>query len=283
MKYSLGEDSPASSVPSKATDCHHHIFDSRYPTAPDAVLRPNDALISDYRELQRRIGTSRNVIIQPSTYGVDNRLLVESLGIFGMDTARGVAVVNSSVADVELRALHGAGVRGIRFNLAPPGATTLAMVRPLATRIASMGWHIQINAPAEVLWATKSLWDNLPVPIVFDHLGRVPQPGAIDHPTFAMIRELVQRGKGYVKLSGFYNESRTGPPTYADSVRVASIYANDAPERMLWGSDWPHPTEEAKGYPDDANLLDLLSTVVPNETIRNGILVDNPAKLYEFD
>lgn len=283
MKYSLGSSSPAISVPPNATDCHHHIFDSRYPTAANAILKPEDALISDYRELQRRIGTSRNVIVQPSTYGVDNRLLVESLGIFGIATTRGIAVVDTGVGDAELRALHAAGVRGIRFNLAPPGATTLDMVGPLAKRIAPMGWHIQLNAPADAMLAAKSVWSSLPVPVVFDHLGRIPQPGADHHPTFGMIRELVQQGKAYVKLSGFYNETKVGPPFYTDSVRIASIYARDAPERMLWGSDWPHPTEEGKGYPDDANLLDLLSVVVPNEIQRNRILVDNPATLYQFD
>lgn len=283
MKYSQGSNAPSTRVPPNATDCHHHIFDSRYPVAANASLKPGDALISDYRELQQRIGTRRHVIIQPSTYGVDNRLLVESLDIFGRETARGVAVVDTSVSDTELQVLHGAGVRGIRFNLAPPGATTLYMVRPLAKRIVPLGWHIQLNAPAQVLLAARSVWFDLPVPLVFDHLGRMPQPRAVTHPTFAMIRELLQRDKAYVKLTGFYNESQVGAPSYADSVQVASIYAKDAPERMLWGSDWPHPTEEARGYPDDANLLDLLSAAVPDEATRNRILVDNPATLYQFD
>src|SRR5207247_4182496 len=157
------------------------------------------ALIADYRALQARIGTTRNVIVQPSAYGVDNRLLVESLAAFGLTNARGVAVVNTSVTDAELRQLHDAGVRGIRFNLAPPGTTTLDMVRPLARRIAPMGWHIQLNAPAAALLDAKSVWSDLPVPVVFDHLGRVPQPGAVNHPIFAMVRGLLQQGKAYVK------------------------------------------------------------------------------------
>jgi D-galactarolactone isomerase len=282
VKYSSGTQRPRTKVPANATDCHHHIYDARFPPTPTATLRPADALIADYRALQRRLGTSRHVIVQPSTYGIDNRLLVESLAAFGLAQARGVAVVNTGVTDAELKALHDAGVRGIRFNLAPPGTTTLDMVRPLAARIAPMGWHVQVNAPAAALLAAKSTWSDLPVPVVFDHLARVPQPGALDHPTFAMVRELLQQGRAWVKLSGFYNESRLGPPGYADSVQVASTYAREAPERVVWGSDWPHPTEKDKGYPDDANLLDLLAQAVPDEAARHRVLVDNPARLYQF-
>jgi predicted TIM-barrel fold metal-dependent hydrolase len=220
--------------------------------------------------------------VQPSTYGVDNRLLVQSIAAFGLTACRGVAVVNTSVTDAELKALHEAGVRGIRFNLAPPGTTTLDMVRPLAPRIAPMGWHIQVNAPAPALLEAKSVWSDLPVPVVFDHLGRVPQPGALDHPTFAMMRELLQKGKAYVKLSGLYFESKAGPPTYADSVQVARAYATEAPERCVWGTDWPHPTEGYDNKPDDANLVDRFAEAVPDEAVRRRILVDNPAKLYQF-
>ncbi|MDO8249775.1 MAG: amidohydrolase family protein [Rhodoferax sp.] len=282
MKFSSGSHPPGVTLPPHATDCHHHIFDARYPAAENATLKPADALIADYRELQQRIGTTRNVIVQPSTYGVDNSLLVESIAVFGLEHCRGIAVVNTSVTDAELNRLHEAGVRGIRFNLSPPGTTTLDMVRPLSRRIASMGWHIQLNAPAAALLEANSVWRDLPVQMVFDHLGRVPQPGAINHPTFAMVRELVQQGKAYVKLSGFYNESRVGAPSYSDSVQVASIYAREAPDRMLWGSDWPHPTEGYDNKPDDANLIDRLADAVPDEATRHRILVDNPARLYQF-
>lgn len=282
MKFSSGSNPPGVTLPPHATDCHHHIFDARYPAAENATLKPADALIAEYRELQQRMGTTRNVIVQPSTYGVDNSLLVESIAVFGLEHCRGIAVVNTSVTDAELKRLHEAGVRGIRFNLSPPGTTTLDMVRPLSRRIASMGWHIQLNAPAAALLEAKSVWRDLPVPMVFDHLGRVPQPGAIKHPAFAMVRELLRQGKAYVKLSGFYNESRVGAPSYSDSVQVASLYAREAPDRMLWGSDWPHPTEGYDNKPDVANLIDRLAEAVPDEATRHRILVDNPASLYQF-
>lgn len=239
-------------------------------------------MVADYRDLQQRIGTTRHVIVQPSTYGVDNRLMVESIAAFGLKTCRGVAVVNTGVTDAELKHLHESGVRGIRFNLAPPGTTTLDMVRLLAARVAPMGWHIQVNAPAGALLAAKDIWGSLPTQVVFDHLAHVPQPRKPDDPTFAMVRDLVARGKAYVKLSGFYIDSKNGPPGYADSVEVAAIYAKEAPERMVWGSDWPHPTEGYDKKPDDAVLFDLLAVSVPDQAVRTRILVDNPAKLYQF-
>jgi len=281
IKWSTGIELPATKVAANACDCHHHIYDSRYPFAPEATLKPRDALIPEYRKLQTRIGTTRNVIVQPSSYGVDNRLLVESIAAFG-GRARGVAVVNTKVTDAELNALHAAGVRGIRFNLAPPGTTTLDMVKPLAKRIADMGWHVQLNAPAKYLLENKEVWFDLPVPVVFDHLGRVPQPGALQTPTFAMVRELLQRDKAYVKLSGFYMESVVGVPSYSDSVEVARVYAREAPDRVLWGSDWPHPTEHTNVIPNDAVLLDAMARAVPGAAARQKVLVDNPAKLYQF-
>ena len=269
---------PRTKLPAHATDCHHHLYDARYPAAPNAALRPGDATVADYRALQQRIGTSRSVIVQPSTYGIGIRLLMESIAMLGLET-RGIAVVNPSVTDAELKRLDEAGVRGIRFNLSPPGTTTLDMVQPLAQRIAPLGWHVQVNAPAAALLDAKAVWSDLPVPVVFDHLAHAP---GTTHPVFAMILELLQRDKAWVKLSGLYLDSKVGPPTYADSVEVASAWASEAPQRTVWGSDWPHPTEQARGVPDDALLVDLFAQCVPDDAARQRILVENPARLYRF-
>jgi D-galactarolactone isomerase len=281
VKWSAGMDQPNTRVPADACDCHHHIYDARYPFAAEAALRPGDASIADYKALQKRVGTTRNVIVQPSSYGTDNRLLLESIGHFG-GHARGVAVVDTDVTQAQLRTLHEGGVRGIRFNLAPPGATTLAMVRPLAARIAPLGWHVQVNAPAALLLEARAVWADLPVPVVFDHLARLPQPGATRHPLFGMVCGLLGQAKAYVKLSGFYNESALGEPGYADAVQVAAAYAREAPHQVLWGSDWPHPTEQPDRIPDDADLLDAFAAAVPGEAARTQVLVDNPARLYQF-
>lgn len=282
VKWSSGSEPARTPAPPGAADCHHHIYDARYPFIPNAALKPGDATVADYRALQKRIGTTRHVIVQPSSYGIDNRLLVEALGQFGQATTRGVAVVNTEVKDEELKQLHAAGVRGIRFNLSPPGTTTLDMVRPLARRVAPMGWHVQVNAPASFLLDAKDIWSDLPCAVVFDHLAHVPEPDGAAHPAFAMVRALLQKDKAWVKLSGFYNDTKVGPPTYADSVALARAYVKEAPERLVWGSDWPHPTEKDDRKPNDATLFDLLADSVGDETLRQRILVDNAARLYQF-
>ncbi|WP_253947363.1 amidohydrolase family protein [Paraburkholderia xenovorans] len=234
--------------------------------------------LSRYRRLQARLGTARNVIIQPSSYGVDNTLLVVAIAQFA-GRARGVAVVNTSVTDIELKDLHEAGVRGIRFNLNPPGTTTLDMLMPLAP----MGWHVQASAPAADLLEAGATWSNLPCPVVFDHLATVPEQEGAHHPCFQMVSELLVAKKAYVKLTGFYVTSRIGAPSYGDSVEVARAFARIAPDRVVWGSDWPYPSEQPKNViPDDALLLDLMSTIVPDEAMRNRIFVDTPARLYGF-
>ncbi|HLK80675.1 MAG TPA: amidohydrolase family protein [Xanthobacteraceae bacterium] len=281
--WSSGTGPAKTKAPPNATDCHHHIYSSRFKVDPNSTLRPGDASVADYRLLQKRIGTSRNVIVQPSTYGVYNDGLIEALNECG-PTARGVAVVNTSVTDDELKRLQAAGVRGVRFNLATPGgATTMAMLEPVAKRIAPMGWHVQFNMSADMTLAAKDVLSRLPCEIVFDHLAHIPQPAGPNHPAFAAVVDLMQKGKAWVKLSGAYQDTKVGPPTYADTIPLAQAYVKAAPERLVWGSDWPHPSEQSKpALPDDAVLFDLLAQWAPDEAVRNRILVDNPAKLYGF-
>jgi D-galactarolactone isomerase len=282
VKWSSGTELPHLKVPVNATDCHHHIYDpARFPYDPNAGLKPGPAIVADYRMLQKRLGTTRDVIVQPSTYAVDNRCLVDSLKQFGK-SARGVAVVNTSVTDAELKELNAAGVRGIRFNLAQGGGTTWEMIDPLVKRIMPMGWHIQIQAAGLEILAHKEILNRVPCQIVFDHLAHVPEPDGVKSQVFAMISEMLQKGKAWVKLSEFDYESKVGPPTYADSLAVASGYVKEAPERLVWGSDWPHPLFKDNEKPDDALLLDLLAKVAPSPATRHLILVANPVKLYGF-
>jgi predicted TIM-barrel fold metal-dependent hydrolase len=282
VPWSVGTEFPKTKAPLNAIDCHHHIYSSRFKVDPNSTLRPGDASVADYRLLQKRIGTSRNVVVQPSTYGIFNDGLVEALSEFG-PSARGVAVINTSVTDAELKRLDGARVRGIRFNLATPGgATTIDMLEPLAKRIAPMGWHVQFNMSADTTLAAKDVLNRLPCQIVFDHLAHMPEPIGIGHTAFAVVVDLLQKGKAWVKLSGAYADTKIGPPTYADSTTVAQAYVKAAPERLVWGSDWPHPSEKDNAKPDDAILFDLMAQWAPAETVRNRILVDNPAILYGF-
>jgi D-galactarolactone isomerase len=271
VKWSAGTDPAKLRAPANAADCHHHIYDARYPADPKAALRPQDALVEDYRALQRRIGTTRHVVVQPSTYGTDNRCMLDALAAFGAE-ARAVAVVDDSVADAELRRMDTLGVRGIRFNLAQAGATTAEMIEPLSKRVNELGWHIQINATAPVIMSIMDILNRVP---------HVPQPAGIDDPLYARVRALIDKGRTWIKLSGAYQDTKIGPPTYADSGAVARAYAKAAPERMVWGSDWPHPSEQ-QGKPDDALLFDLLADWAPEETVRHRILVQNAEALYGF-
>ncbi len=280
VPYSSGTEPPKLKAPANACDCHMHIYDSKYPIAPTATLKPADATVADYKMLQRRLGTTRNVVVTPSTYGTDNRITIDAIAQIG-PTARGVAVVDTSIADAELKRMNDSGIRGIRFNLVQAGATTVDMLEPLSKRVNDLGWHLQIHMKGDQIAAIEDLLLRLPAPIVFDHLGRLAQPNALDTAGFKTISKLIDKGKTWVKLSGAYQDSKVGPPSYSDTVALARAYIKAAPERMVWGSDWPHPTEKEK-KPDDAALFDLVAEWAPDAATRTAILVQNPAKLYGF-
>jgi predicted TIM-barrel fold metal-dependent hydrolase len=280
--WSSGTESPKLKAPLNACDCHMHIYDSRFPVAPNAKMRPPDATVADYRRLQKRIGTTRTIVVTPSTYGTDNSCTLDAIAELGA-AAHGVAVVDSSVTDAELTRLDGRGIRGIRFNLVIAGGPTIDMLEPLSKRVNDLGWHVQIQLLGDQIVEAADLLQRLPSPIVFDHMGRISEPAGIDHPAFAFMLKLVDRGRTWVKLSSAYQVSKSGPPAYDDASKVAAAYVRAAPERMVWGSDWPHPTEKADAKPDDAVLFDLLTEWAPQEAVRNRILVDNPAALYRFE
>jgi D-galactarolactone isomerase len=279
VPFSAGTEPPKLKAPANACDCHMHIYDARFPIAPTATLKPADALPADYKLLQKRLGTTRNVIVTPSTYGTDNSATLDGMAKLAPNV-RGVAVVDASVTDAELKRLNGLGMRGTRFNLVQAGATTVEMLEPLSKRIHELGWHIQINAKPELIVEIEPLLTRLPTPLVFDHLAHVPRDVGVDSPAFKTMRKLIDQGRTWVKLSGAYQDTKVGPPTYADATPIAQAYVKAAPERMVWGSDWPHPTEKVK--PDDAVLFDLLAQWVPDEASRDRILVQNPEVLYGF-
>ena len=175
--WSSGAEPPKLEAPPNACDCHMHIYDGRFPVAPNAKLRPSDATVDDYRLLQKRIGTARNVVVTPSTYGTDNSCTLDAIGRLG-STARGVAVVDTGVTDAELKRLDGLGMRGIRFNLVQSGATTVDMLEPLSKRINDLGWHVQIHMLGGQIIEVADLLQRLPSPIVFDLWRAFPSPRA---------------------------------------------------------------------------------------------------------
>jgi D-galactarolactone isomerase len=280
----LGKDSRVSfAVPDGATDCHHHIYDPRFAFMPNAILKPPFATVADYRRLQKRLGTSRNVMIQPSTYGTDNRCLLDVLAQMGQN-CRAVCVVNSKVSDAELKRLHNAGVRGVRVQFGLGNPVAAEEVMPLAKRLAPMGWHIQCNMPADQLVKMEELLLSLPVPVIIDHLGR-----AVDDkgPQYVSVCKLLDSGHGWVKLSGAYLYGGGTAPHYAGASLAAKGYIRTAPERCVWGSDWPHPDATKKlnpvAMPDDVVLLNLLAEWAPQSALRDRILVENPERFYGFD
>lgn len=274
---------PAFKVPAAACDCHHHIYDPRFPFVAGAKLTPPAATVADYRRLQQRLGTTRNVVVTPSAYGTDNRCLLDALGQFGA-SARGIAVVDLSVTDAQLEQLNAQGVRGIRVLFGRTNPVTPEAIAPLAERIRGLGWHMQFYMPAAQLVALEPVLLKLPVDVVIDHMGHVPQPEGQSAPVYHTVRRLLDAGHGWVKVSGAYMDTRLGAPGFADTSAVARGYIAAAPERILWGSNWPHPAAQAgeTPVPNDLQLFDLLASWAPEAASRERILVDNPARLFGF-
>jgi len=275
---SSGTAPPKLKAPPNAADCHIHIYDPRFEPPVEKVAR---GTAGDYRLLQRRIGVKRVVIVTPRNYATDNTVTLDAISQLGIANARGVAVLRPSVTDAELKKLADGGVRGIRFTTGQPetAIVSIDMIEPLAKRIAAHGWHVQLNMEPEQIADSADILRRLPTPIVFDHMGKLPPAQALDHPAYRVIRGLLDQGRAWLKISGAYIVDKNGPPfTYA--TKIAQAYVKAASERLVWGSDWPHPGPAVK--PDDAMLFDLLSSWVPDEAMRNRILVSNPEALYGF-
>ncbi|MDR6215384.1 D-galactarolactone isomerase [Paracidovorax wautersii] len=286
VPFSAGTASPRTALPAGACDCHVHLYDSRFPAEPAARLRPPDAGMDDLRALQRRIGTQRAVLVTPSTYGTDNRCMLEGLAALG-DNARGVAVIGGQESDAELQRLHEAGVRGVRLNLSLGVSGTVDSLLPLAQRIAPLGWHLQLLMAPELLAQQASVLRQLPVPLVFDHFGRIAPALAGRHAAHTLLLELLKDGRAWVKLSGGYIVSERHAVDDPALDALAASYLRAAPERVVWGSDWPHATASAgvQPLPDDALQVDRLvdwAQQTDGAATLHRVLVDNPAALYGF-
>ena len=230
--------------------------------------------------MRARLGIERTVVVQPSTYGTDNRCTLETIAALGA-SARGVAVVDQSVTDAELERMTQIGVRGIRFHMMEGGALPWSILETMAARVGHFGWHVQLQLDGRTLPDHEALLKRLPGTLVVDHVGKFMEPVPVDHPGFRVLLKLVESGRTYVKLSAPYNWSKSGPPNYSDVGRLATVLANAAPERMLWATNWPHPMPNTP-KPDDAWVLDMMLEWIPDEATRHKAFVDNPARLYGF-
>ncbi|AOY94651.1 2-pyrone-4,6-dicarboxylate hydrolase [Cupriavidus sp. USMAA2-4] len=284
VPHSAGLNRPAQAVPALACDSHMHIFDPRFAPSPHWRRTPPHADVAAYRRLQARLGTARAVVVTPSTYGTDNACTLDALDQLG-NCARGVAVVGHEVAEHELDRLHARGIRGLRVNFVTPqswGETTAAMLTTLAGKAARLGWHIQVFVHPEQLVALEPVLAALPVPLVVDHLARIDPAEGTAGAAYAALRRLLERGSTWVKLSGAYMRSAVHGPSYADTLPLGRALVQAVPERLVWGSDWPHTTEAA-GTVNDADLMDLLHAWAGSAAALERILVDNPARLYGFE
>lgn len=269
--------------PPNATDAHCHIFGPghRFPFAENRSYTPPDSGIDKFIQLQERLGFSRAVFVQASCHGTDNSAMVDALQR-GQGRYAGVAMVDESSTEADIAELHEAGVRGTRFNFVAHlgGAPTLETFWRVVDRVAPFGWHIVLHFDAVDLPDYAALLDRMPCPFVIDHMARVDASAGLDQEPFQSLLELMSDERCWVKISGAERITADALPPYSSAVPYAQALIEAAPDRILWGTDWPHPN--VRHMPDDGDLVDLLSVYAPDVATRNRILVDNPERLYDF-
>jgi len=274
---------PRITVPAGACDCHVQFY------APaDTIAQSNPGYLpppaspQDYRNhVFDRLGLDRIIAVQPAVYGDDHSFLLECMADFG-DAARGVAMVRPSVSDDELERLHSGGIRAMRFQLLSNGIHDWADITRLAGRAAELNWVVQVQLDGREMPYHEKLLSEVPGKLLIDHTGRFVKPVSPNDPSFRSLLGLVEGASCWVKLSAPYDTSITGAPAFEDVGRLARALVAAAPERMIWGSCWPHPNPTRIHAPDDAMLLDVLLHWCEDEAARKAILSTNPARLYGF-
>jgi predicted TIM-barrel fold metal-dependent hydrolase len=272
---------PTLAVPPLSCDCHAHILGppSDYPYVADRSYTPPDALPSDYLRMLGTLGLERGIVVQASCYGEDNRRTIAAVQELGVHRARGVVMVGASIADQDLQAMHDAGIRATRFITTARGGPTLDQLKDVAARVAPFGWAVEMYIPTHAWPEVLPIVEKLAVPVVFDHMGGMLADTSRDDPVFKRIMALLEGGRCWTKLTG-YRPSVAGPP-YDDVAPLARYLIARAPDRCVWGTDWPHTNLEGH-MPDDGELMDQLGTWVDDAATLAKILVANPAKLYGF-
>jgi D-galactarolactone isomerase len=271
--------SPARLLPAGSCDCHMHVFDPRFRALPEAMYR--EATASEYLTLAGTLGVDRTVVVQPSGYGFDNSCTLDAVSRLGPG-ARAIVVVAPETPEPELRRLHAAGARGVRFMLLRPGGLTWDQMMPMAQAVAPLGWHLNLQFDGHEMPQRLAGIQALPVEVVIDHVGAFAGGVEPGHAAFRALLTLLEGGRAWVKLSGpyTYKMSKSGPPDYPEVGRLASLLAREFPSRCLWASDWPH-VSEPQMLPDDALAASFLRWI-GDEATAQRILVDNPARLHGF-
>jgi D-galactarolactone isomerase len=272
---------PTVVAPPGACDTHIHFYDEAAPHAPGTPM-PGQFTVEDYLvAVQRRLGLSRVIVVQPNAYTDDNTLVLSSIARLGAG-ARGVGVVKPGVTDAELSRLTAGGIRALRIMTLNGGTLGFDVMDALMARVHEHGWHANVQLDGRDLPRHVEQLERLPGRFVIDHTGKFLEPVSVEHESFRALLRLVDTGRCWVKLSGPYETSKEGPPRYDDVGRLARALVRHAPERLLWASNWPHPSARKPQPPDDADLLDLLLDWAPDARTRTRILADNPAELFGF-
>jgi D-galactarolactone isomerase len=272
---------PRLAVPAGAVDTAIHIYHASVPSVPGGPPVPGDFPESAYQAVQRRLGFKRVVVVQPNAYQDDNRVTLEAIRALGPG-AKGVGVVKPGVTDAEIERLAKGGIVAQRIFQMQWGAVGFERMHEVMARVHPFGWFATLQLDGRELPQWERTIRKLPGKFVIDHIGKFLEPVPPEHEAFKALLRLVDTGRCWVRLAGAYETSKTGAPAYEDVSRLARALVKHAPERMIWASNWPHPSAPKDKVPDDVDLLDLLLDWAPEESVRRKILVDNPAELYGF-
>ena len=276
---------PNFTAPPGACDCHVHVFGpaSRFPFAPERAKRGFDAPKDSLEDMHRKIGMDRCVIVHGSTHGTDLAVTLDAMATSNRQI-RAVALVDNSVTDARLEELHKAGVRGVRYSPSLGGGPLdRDAIRRMARRLAPLGWHILFHFKNTEILTYADLLKDLAVPFALDHFGGIdPATGGTDQDSFRLVVDHLTDGNGWIKMSAIERISHQ-PYPFTDAAEIARALVECAPDRVLWGTDWPHPSIGPQGPTNDGDLVDLIPTYVDDSEIQHKLLVDNPARLYGFD
>ena len=277
---------PRTVLPKGAIDTHVHVFARGYALNPDRGYTPPDATLADLRHLHKTLGVDRVVFTQPSIYGTDNAAILDGMAALNADksdTARGVVAVKGDVTDKELEAFDKRGIRGIRLNTDNKGGMPIELkdVPKLAARIKPLGWHFEWLFPGKDIVELMPTFKALTIPMSIGHFAYQPATAGVKAPGFQALLELMRAGNTWMKISGANRVSETDLPPYDDVKPLAHALIEAQPDRIMWGTDWPHPNKYLVN-PNDGDLVDAFGDWVQDETMRRRIMVDNPAKLYRF-
>lgn len=271
-------------APPGSCDTHCHVFGPHalFPYHPTSSYHPPDGPREALATLHATLGIERAVIVQASCHGPDNRAMLDAIA-HNPKNMRGVCIADDSFSDEDFADLHAGGIRGIRFNFVTHlgGTPDLEMMSRVLARVKPLGWHLVIHVNAEDIITFQDFFLKFDMNIIVDHMGRVPTSHGVHQQAFTTLKEFIKRDNWWVKICGSERISSAGPPFY-DAIPFAQELVESAPDRTLWGTDWPHPNIKTF-MPNDGDLLDLVPLLARDQILQKKILVDNPARLYGFD